>query len=357
MSPSRCCFQLVSSSTTALLPLGKTDLSKSQPETPDGPVAVRTHGIAGLRGPGWSRGPDREEISQGSACFSVLACPPAEKNFRCISLGGRPNTHAERAQHAHFAGECLTAWRNVSVLLDRIYSTLLLLLRRRRRRSGRLLARPSPDEAASLLAPESRWASPRASRCRGSPRRPWPPISPQYRFANCQPEAPRRPPRGRPFGPSGGTPSSVCPPACQLDSSAGSLARRIWAPCTTGALQAPDDDLARNRSSGPTQLCLPSAVPPLRVLLRSCAAAGPPAFRDRGWERKASGGKCLREQTSRGNAHGDESVGASSGLPADSLVGPATFRNRLRRGHVGRRRQSELLHRVSVIFGNTQWEC
>lgn len=55
MSPSRCCFQLAPSSTTALLPLGKTDLSKSQPENPDGPVAVITHGIAGLRGSGWSR--------------------------------------------------------------------------------------------------------------------------------------------------------------------------------------------------------------------------------------------------------------------------------------------------------------
>lgn len=53
----------------------------------------------------------------------------------------------------------------------------------------------------------------------------------------------------------------------------------------------------------------------------------------------------------RQRPRGDESVGASSGLPADSLVGSATFRNRRRRGTRRREaKRSVFWHNNAVIM-------
>lgn len=184
------------------------------------------------------------------------------------------------------------------VLLDRMCWLLLLLLLLL---PDHLLARPSPDEAVSLPTPESRWATRGISVSRSS-RRAWLPISPPYRFTNCQP--------GIPTAASSEPPVAPWPPRvlgalvlyhrpANIDFSAGILTRRIWGAAASGTLQAPDDAHARAEPVLGTHPALPaclapSAVPRLRALLRSRAATGP-CLRDRGWDLNGEWAQYSRE--------------------------------------------------------------
>lgn len=74
-----------------------------------------------------------------------------QKIFRCISLGGRPNTHAEQnAEVCRRRRGIPRSFANVSALPDRMCCLLLLLLLLL---LDHLLARPSPDEAVSAPNP------------------------------------------------------------------------------------------------------------------------------------------------------------------------------------------------------------
>lgn len=110
-----------------------------------------------------------------------------QKIFRCISLGGRPNTHAEKTlKYAEGAGEYLVVSRTCLLCLTACaacfccYSSCCWITCWHGLRLTRRSLRPTP---------ESRWATRGISVSRSS-RRPWLPISPQYRFTNCQPGIP-----------------------------------------------------------------------------------------------------------------------------------------------------------------------
>lgn len=154
-------------------------------------------------------------------------------------------------------------------------------------------------------------------------------------------------------------------PAFQHDFSAASLTRltrRIWVlqQQQHRGTAAPDDDPRAEPVLGThlvLQACLSCrrlshARVPCSALVRRRVPASVIAVGG-AWEgsggANAGGNKPRRQET----------VGASSGLPADSLVGSGTFRNHRRDGHAytSEGGKASYWHNIAVINDRIEWEC
>lgn len=215
--------------------------------------------------------------------FCLLTCRKFSAAPR--SAGDRIPTRNRTLKYAEYAGEYLAVSRTCLLCLTACAACLL---------ASAVTPPAAGSPAGTAFAwtrrslrstPGSRWTTRGISVSRSS-RRPWLPISPQYRFANCQPDIPTAASTAR-VSSSLATPepSPSCSrlrPACQTGFSAGrsdpqDLRGRRSSSIRDTASTRRRHTLARIRSSGSTNLALPvlSCLALRRRLSHVCVCPAP----------------------------------------------------------------------------------
>lgn len=213
-----------------------------------------------------------------------------------------------------------------------------------------------------MPTPESRWATRGISVSRSS-RRAWLPISPQYRFTNCQPEIPTAAssePPVAPWPPGALGALVLYHRPANIDYSAGNLTRRIWGAAASGTLQAPDDTHARAEPVLGTHPALPACL--ARRLSHVCVPCSALARRLVPASVIAVGGGMGSGPNIRGSKRPEAAPTGTTlsgslraflltrllGRPLSGTTGGAD---------TSAGSKSELLGQHSGDHDNTQWEC